>query len=76
MRKYAEQTKLSAVEDYCSGSAGYREVAHRYGVDVSSLRKWIIAYQALGAAGLKPKRKKHYCSGQLIPDTTLSFFSA
>lgn len=60
MRKYVEQTKLSAVEDYCSGSAGYREVAHRYGVDVSSLRKWIIAYQALGAAGLKPKRKKHY----------------
>jgi transposase len=60
MRKYTEQTKLSAVEDYCSGSAGYREVAHRHEVDVSSLRKWIVAYQALGAAGLKPKRKKHY----------------
>ncbi|MNJ31498.1 Transposase [compost metagenome] len=62
MRKYTEQTKLSAVEDYCSGSAGQREVAHRHGVDVSSLRMWIAAYQALGAAGLKSKRKKHYSS--------------
>lgn len=35
-------------------------VAHRQGVDVSSLRMWIAAYQALGAAGLKSKRKKHY----------------
>jgi len=60
MRKYTEQARLSAVEDYCSGSAGHREVAHRHGVDVSSLRKWIAAYQALGAAGLKSKRKKHY----------------
>lgn len=60
MEKYTEQVKLSAVRDYCSGSAGHREVAHRHGVDVSSLRKWIAAYQALGAAGLKRKRKKHY----------------
>jgi transposase len=60
MKKYTEQTKLSVVEDYCSGSAGHREVAHRHGVDASSLRKWIAAYQALGAAGLKSKRKKNY----------------
>ena len=52
MEKYTEQVKLSAVRDYCSGSAGHREVAHRHGVDVSSLRKWIAAYQALGAAAL------------------------
>lgn len=60
MRKYTEQVKLSVVEGYCSGSAGHREVAHRHGVDSSSLRKWIAAYQALGAAGLKNKRKKNY----------------
>ncbi|WP_416194368.1 transposase [Pseudomonas aeruginosa] len=41
---------MSVVEDYCSGSAGHREVAHRHGVDASSLRKWIAAYQALGVA--------------------------
>ncbi|WP_219915028.1 transposase, partial [Pseudomonas protegens] len=60
MKKYTEQAKLSVVEDYCSGSAGHREVAHRHGVNASSLRKWIAAYQALGAAGLKSKRKKNY----------------
>lgn len=58
--KYTEQAKLSVVEDYCSGSAGHREVAHRHGVNASSLRKWITAYQALGAVGLKSKRKKNY----------------
>ncbi|TFZ33936.1 transposase, partial [Pseudomonas syringae] len=60
MKKYTEQAKLSVVADYCSGSAGHREVAHRHGVNSSSLRKWIAAYQALGAAGLKSKRKKNY----------------
>ncbi|WP_124321824.1 transposase [Pseudomonas chlororaphis] len=60
MKKYTEQAKLLVVEDYCSGSAGHREVAHRHGVNASSLRKWIAAYQALGAAGLKSKRKKNY----------------
>ena len=45
MKKYTEQTKLSVVEDYCSGSAGHREVAHRHGVDASSLRKWIPIYR-------------------------------
>ncbi|WP_339561080.1 IS3 family transposase [Pseudomonas sp. EA_65y_Pfl1_P113] len=60
MKKYTEQAKLSVVEDYCSGSAGHREVAHRHGVNASSLRKWIAAYQALGTAGLKSKRKKNY----------------
>ena len=33
MKKYTEQAKLSVVEDYCSGSAGHREVAHRHGVN-------------------------------------------
>ena len=60
MKKYTEKAKLSVVEDYCSGSAGHREVAHHHGVNSSSLRKWIAAYQALGAAGLKSKRKKNY----------------
>ena len=41
MGKYIEQTKLSAVEDYCSGSAGHRVVAYRHGIDVSSLRMCI-----------------------------------
>lgn len=60
MGRYTEQARLLAVEDYCSGTAGHREVARLHGVEASSLRKWIAAYQALGPEGLKPKRKAHY----------------
>jgi transposase len=58
-KKYTEQTKLLVVEDYCLGSAGHREV-DRPGVDTSSHRKWIAAYQVLGAVDLKSERKKNY----------------
>ncbi|MGF6401600.1 transposase [Pseudomonas frederiksbergensis] len=60
MGKYTEQTKLTAVQDYCSGNGGLRDVAHRHGVDFSSLRQWVAAYQVHGAAGLKEKRLQHY----------------
>jgi transposase len=60
MSKYTEQTKLSAVQDYCSGKAGLRDVAHRHGVDFSSLRQWVAAYQVHGAAGLKAKKVQYY----------------
>jgi len=60
MGKYTEQTKLAAVQDYCSGSGGLRDVAHRRNVDFSSLRQWVAAYQVHGAAGLKQKRPQPY----------------
>lgn len=52
MKKYTEQAKLSVVEDYCSGSAGHREVAHRHGVNASSLRKWMPLYRDQPPAAL------------------------
>ncbi|MBH8610923.1 transposase [Pseudomonas mohnii] len=45
MKKYTEQAKLSVVEDYCSGSAGHREVAHRHGVNANVIRKWLPIYR-------------------------------
>lgn len=62
MGKYTEQAKLAAVQDYCSGSAGLRDVAHRHNVDFSSLRQWVAAYQVHGAAGLKQKKLQRYSS--------------
>lgn len=50
--KYSEKKKLSATQDYCAGHAGLKRVAARHYVDVSSLRKWIAAYQAHGEEGL------------------------
>jgi transposase len=60
MGKYTEQAKLAAVQDYCSGSAGLRDVAHRHDVDFSCLRQWVAAYQVHGAAGLKEKKLLRY----------------
>ena len=50
MKKYTEQTKLSVVEEYCSGSAGHREVAHRHGVDASSAKAIRMGADLVGQA--------------------------
>ncbi|MEX3935789.1 IS3 family transposase [Paraburkholderia phymatum] len=60
MAKYTLQTKLSAVEDYCSGQSGLKVVANRHGVDVSSLRQWVASYRARGADGLHEKARSSY----------------
>jgi transposase len=60
MGKYSLQTKLLAVEDYCSGQSGLKAVAHRHNVDVSSLRQWIASYREHGADGLRKKSRNFY----------------
>ncbi len=60
MGKYTVQVKLLAVQDYCSGNAGLRDVADRHDVDFSSLRQWIAAYQVHGAAALEAKKVQNY----------------
>jgi transposase-like protein len=47
MKKYTEQAKLAAVQNYCSGNGGLRDVARRHNVNFSSLRQWILGYQTL-----------------------------
>ncbi len=82
MNKYTEQTKLSAVEDYCSGNAGLKVVSHRHGVDASSLRKWVAAFRVHGIAGIQNKKKKHYSAAfklnvlQRMRDEELSYRQA
>lgn len=56
--KYSEKKKLSATKDYCAGHAGLNRVAARHAVDVSSLRKWIAAYQAHGEEGLRTRTSR------------------
>ncbi|WP_131107182.1 IS3 family transposase [Pseudomonas sp. Sample_10] len=60
MGKYTVQVKLLAVQDYCSGKAGLRDVADRHDVDFSSLRQWVAAYQVHGAAALEAKKVQYY----------------
>lgn len=57
MVKYTEQFKLSVIEDVESDTGGsLRAVARRHGIDEATVRKWLAAYRALGAAGI---RRKH-----------------
>ena len=60
MSKYADKQKLAAVKDYLSGDLGFGLVAKRRGIDPSSLRRWIAAFRAHGATGLKMKVRHKY----------------
>jgi transposase len=60
MAKYTEQFKLTVVEDYLKGFAGFRTVANRHGLaNRSLLERWVAAFQLHGADGLKPKRSRY-----------------
>ena len=56
MERYSEQTKLAAIDAYLTGQRGLIATAEQMGVGVSSLRKWIAAYEANGVAGIRVKR--------------------
>ena len=62
LEKYTERTKLAAVEAYSSGHLGLTATAKQYDVGVSSLRKWVAAYQAHGIAGIRAKRRELYAA--------------
>lgn len=55
MAKYDEQFKLEAVKHYLAGKQSYREVARRYEVEHSMLRRWVCSYEQHGGAGLTKK---------------------
>ncbi|EJM24310.1 hypothetical protein PMI22_00721 [Pseudomonas sp. GM21] len=60
MKKYTEQAKLSVVEDYCSGSAGHRELAFLL-MDVAT---W-SGFQFAMAFAPSYFRCRSFCSGAL-----------
>ncbi len=59
MSKYNEQFKLKVVEQYLSGTAGYKLVAELFGLPYSTVRKWVGFYRLHGPAGLA-KKFAHY----------------
>lgn len=60
MKKYTEQAKLAAVQEYCAGNRGLRDVVRRHSVNFSSLRQWVLGHQALSITGITGKKKIHY----------------
>lgn len=61
MTKYTEQFKLSVVQQYLDGVAGYKVVAAQHGLDDSMVRRWVGCYRIHGASGLA-KKYSHYSS--------------
>lgn len=52
--KYTAEEKIKAVEDYFSGRRSRKQILQDLGIGKSTLRCWIMIYQAKGAAGLQP----------------------
>ncbi len=71
-QRYPEEFKIEAVKQVTEKGKPVAEVAQRLGMSVHSLYAWIKVYS-------KPQEQRQQdndCSGQLIPDTGLSFSSA
>ena len=59
MSKHSTAFKHSVVEFHRRGEGSYREVVTRFGIDHSTVRKWVASYAAHGSAGLA-KKFSHY----------------
>ena len=59
MSKYSEQFKLAIVQQYSSGTAGYRQLANEHTVPDSMVRLWVRLSRAHGTDGLA-KKFSHY----------------
>ena len=55
MTKYDVRFKVDLVEQYLSGSHGYRELVSAYGIEPSQLRRWVASYRLHGLSGLEKK---------------------
>jgi transposase len=55
MSKYSECLKRAIVERCLNGEESYSSAGRPYGIDHSTVRKWVASYEAHGAAGLAKK---------------------
>lgn len=83
MTKYSEKFKIDVVRDYLAdGSDGLRSVAQRHGIPSHfTVRKWVVAYQLHGDAGLSKKLSQYGAEFKLsvlqhMWDNNLSMFQA
>lgn len=57
MAKYDEAFKLGVVEQYLSGSVGFRRLSQELGLDPGTLRRWVAHYRQHGVAGLSARHR-------------------
>jgi len=69
MTKYTEQFKLAVVEQYLTGAAGFKTVAHQLDLDHSMVGRWVNGYRAHGLDGLKKKYSHYYNHDRIKMET-------
>ncbi len=62
MAKHSQEFKQQVVEHYLSGTVGYKSVARIFGIDHSTVSKWIAAFNQQGSDGLSIKTTKNVYS--------------
>jgi transposase len=55
MTKYNEAIRRQIVDEYFTGSSGYKSVAKKWGIGPTTLRRWIYGYRVHGQQGLSKK---------------------
>jgi transposase len=58
MAKHSQEFKRQVVEHYLSENVGYKSVSQLFGIDHSTVRKWIAAFNQHGSDGLFIKTTK------------------
>jgi transposase len=59
MTSYDEKFKLLVVQDYALGQRGFKRLARQYGLNPTSVMRWVKRYEEHGLEGLRKKRS-HY----------------
>ena len=75
-KKFDAETMVSAVENYLAGNSSIQAIAKTFGVDWSTVRRWVVNYQSMGKSTffcngnqpyskeLKEKAVRDYLSGK------------
>ena len=60
-KKYSEEVKLKAVQDYLNGGGSLREICKKYGIlEKKSLREWIMCYN-----GHREYKERSFAKGDI-----------
>jgi transposase len=71
--KYPFETRLAVVRHYLSGNDGTQRTAERFGVERTSVRRWVRAWQLHGINGITWKNDRHSPEFRLVvARTTIS----
>lgn len=61
--KYSPEWKLARIQEYLDGKGSFGSISHLYGINETTLRRWICKYKEQGISAFLIKRENsHYSS--------------